>query len=530
MYSTGSTDALGRVTGVQYPNSPQGVPGSSVDLQYDDFGRVIQISDETGATNLQYDVFSRITQIAGSGGRKTLTREYTPLPGAWRTRDTLSGISGSWDSYEDGKGRIYRSRNPFNQEVRREFDVAGALLKETLPNGTDTLTGYDAWGRLASIEHRGKTGTGTALGRIEKYLYAYDSHDRVTEETIQSAAGASWSRYAYDSFGRMVREWTGQGATTDFDTSYAYDRNDNRTQKKQNGVIEYSGFDAADRLLWTNTHSNTPPNGSGWSWRQFAYDDFGQIVYRARGGFIPNAGPWKREVDLKWDSQGRLREARDRSAGNRQLMSASYTADGERITKSDPITGAHINSYGLHDTGRNTVFTPGQERGNSASQPAFIQANGGARASPQSLRSGARVGRFWPAELDEPCFPPPGLVLGDLFHDRFDLIERHYVVSEIRFKPLPVCCQRRLDQFLSLLLRIRHGSPLPVRPRMAGRTQLPRTVVNRPPECETLGPQRIHATAGPRWVGMRLPPSAAQPPLAGANPSATGTGLVLAVP
>ncbi len=54
-----------------------------------------------------------------------------------------------------------------------------------------------------------------------------------------------------------------------------------------------------------------------------------------------------------------MREARDRSAGNRQLLSATYTADGERITKSDPITGAHINSYGLHDTNRNTVYTPG---------------------------------------------------------------------------------------------------------------------------------------------------------------------------
>ena len=45
-------------------------------------------------------------------------------------------------------------------------------------------------------------------------------------------------------------------------------------------------------------------------------------------------------------------------AGDRQLLSATYTADGERITKSDPITGAHVNSHGLHDTNRNTVYPP----------------------------------------------------------------------------------------------------------------------------------------------------------------------------
>ena len=104
-----------------------------------------------------------------------------------------------------------------------------------------------------------------------------------------------------------------------------------------------------------------------------------------------------------------MREARDRSAGNRQLLSATYTADGERITKSDPITGAHINSYGLHDTNRNTVYTPGvgfraagTDRFHHADRLGSTRAltDGAGRVS--TVKSKARYSAFGQAKLQGP--------------------------------------------------------------------------------------------------------------------------------
>ncbi len=108
-------------------------------------------------------------------------------------------------------------------------------------------------------------------------------------------------------------------------------------------------------------------------------------------------------------NETRLREPRDRSAGNRQFLSGTYTADGERITKNDPITGAHINSYGLHDTNRNTVYTPsvgfraaGTDRFHHADRLGSTRALTDGAGRVDTVKSSACCSAFGQAQLQGP--------------------------------------------------------------------------------------------------------------------------------
>jgi len=71
----------------------------------------------------------------------------------------------------------------------------------------------------------------------------------------------------------------------------------------------------------------------------------------------------RKVLDFRWDSDGRLREV---SEAGQAPWGATYAADGERITKSDFASGAHIYSFGLHDTAGNTVHTQGTRSGRTA--------------------------------------------------------------------------------------------------------------------------------------------------------------------
>jgi RHS repeat-associated protein len=122
----------------------------------------------------------------------------------------------------------------------------------------------------------------------------------------------------------------------------------------RNGVNEYYGVDAADKLLWTNRTNALPTAGQANPYTLFSYDAFGNMVRRDR----KDSAGTRKIVDFAWDSDGRLRQALDETTAT-SLLTASYTADGERVTKTDVTTGGHVYSYGLFDSNASTWYTPG---------------------------------------------------------------------------------------------------------------------------------------------------------------------------
>jgi RHS repeat-associated protein len=343
-------DALHRVTRVVYPDSPQGVPGFSVETAFDEFGRPKSVSDATGLTAVVYDALDRPVQVLPSGGRKTAAFEYlkdTTFK-RWITRTTLVGV-GTWEEREDTKGRFSGVLNPFGQAFSLEYNLAGEPTRRYMANGTWSEYGYNPRGLLQTLAHRKADGS-----LLDQFTYAYYPTGRLFTETDNLN---QVHRFVYDALGQLKEEYHPDLGANGI--QYQYDANGNRRWVNRNGAIEYYGVDAADKLLWTNTAGDFAPTaGQAQPYSLFQYDYAGQTVRRERRG----ATGAPRAFDFRWDTDGRLREVKE---GLTPVVTSSYASDGERVSKTDLATGVHVYSFGLFDSAGATVYTPGfaQRRG-----------------------------------------------------------------------------------------------------------------------------------------------------------------------
>ena len=342
-------DAAHRPVRVNYPNSPDGTGGYTVETEYDDQGHVKRVTDATGASTYAYDDLGRVTQISPSGGRRAVTMTYLPDTGLkrWITRTTLAGV-GTWEEREDTKGRFSGTINPFGQSFSLEYNAAGQPVKRRQANNTRTEYSYLPTGELGALAHYLADNT-----LLDQLTYTYDPDGRLLTETD---AGSRVHAYTYDALGQLSDEQHPDLGPTG--TQYHYDANGNRTQVVRGSLTEWYGVDNADKLLWTHTTASGLPNpgvptsGQASGYSLYGYDAFGQTVARDRRG----RDGQHHAFDFRWDADGRLREVRENGA---TALSAQYAADGERVTKTD-AAGGHVNSFRLHDSaGAGTTYTPG---------------------------------------------------------------------------------------------------------------------------------------------------------------------------
>jgi RHS repeat-associated protein len=120
-------------------------------------------------------------------------------------------------------------------------------------------------------------------------------------------------------------------------------------------VTEWAGYDAQNKLLWTNQAGNFPPaSGQAAAYRLYQYDPSGQPVQiekrSAGGGVVLD--------QLEWDGMRKLRRLR---CQGQERYTAEYDSSGIRV-RSRLYGVDHLYSYGaglLHDEAGNTVYTPG---------------------------------------------------------------------------------------------------------------------------------------------------------------------------
>ena len=340
-------DALYRVTQVDHPQSPQALAGFSTSATYDEFGRTQTVTDSTGTTSYTYDAYGRVRKITPTG-RRELSISYFEDPYLQRayTRVSLYGVSGYWESREDPKGRSSGVINPFGQEFSYEYNAAGQPLWQYNANNTKTRYQYDVRGRLNRLTHFDRT---EAI--LDDFAYSHDAEGRLTQELD---GALQQHNFAYDDFGQLIREEHPDlpGGLT----RYFYDANGNRTDVQRGSGHEYYHVDAADKLLWTNTAGNTAPTANqSAAYNLFTYDDFGQMSRRDR-----KDASGRKVLDFKWDGDGRLRSVQGTPGG---YLSATYTADGQRVEKVDGTGGVRYH-FGLFDeattSGQSSVtYTPG---------------------------------------------------------------------------------------------------------------------------------------------------------------------------
>ena len=349
-------DELSRVKKIIYPASPQGIAGFTVEYARDGFGRISSVTDASGGTtSYLWDGLNRVTSVTPSGGRRGTTFGYVPdfTNKRWLTLTSVSGV-GTWQEWEDTKGRLSTLQNPDGQSFRYEYNLAGqpTSLVRSLSPGVNKATTFEyfANGRLQRIRHkRDQTNS------VREHAYGYDVVGRVTSETATDLSRT----FGYDKLGRLTSETLTQGLATQT-LGYQYDKNDNRTRVTRNGVSEYYGVDLADKLLWTNTAGNVAPNPAsppGTAFSLFSYDAFGQMIGRDRR----DASGQRTITNLIWDSDGRLREATQQglTGSANKVYAADYDADGGRYKVANPKVGGSLtNTGGLFEEGYLNATTP----------------------------------------------------------------------------------------------------------------------------------------------------------------------------
>ncbi|MBL8816279.1 MAG: hypothetical protein JNL58_09630 [Planctomyces sp.] len=182
-------DSLDRVLSVTYPN------GTSLNFTYDAAGRRTSATDHNGALiSYHYDSFGRLAEVLSDSG---------------------SGAT---------------------SVILYQYDSLGRLQTETRGNGASTQYEYDEISRVQRISHRNQTGQ-----LLEEFVHTYDLAGRIIGR--ESTAGPT--DYEYDTSGQLTRVTLPGGRSI----SYSYDRDGNRTQVNDSGVLTAWSSNGADQYL-----------------------------------------------------------------------------------------------------------------------------------------------------------------------------------------------------------------------------------------------------------------------------------------
>lgn len=293
--TTYTYDPMGRVTKSAYPD------GASVGFTYDALGQRTQMTDALGKTSYKYDIHGRPTSITDPNGY-TIGYEYDP-------RGLLSKLI-----YPDSKAATYKwdangqltTVQDANGVTQYQYDLAGKVIKRTLPNSVTTLYEYDAkTNQLTGIQH-----LDSKNAVLLKFLYELDAVGNRTKMTRTEANGtARATRYKYDALYRLIEVVYPDGETV----TYEYDVTGNRIvmNSTKNGVTRYT-YNSLGQLTQLEGSKET---------ESFSYDVNGNMVERKKKSGAA--------VRYSWDYENLLVGVNDGTT----KVAFGYDGDGRRLIK-----------------------------------------------------------------------------------------------------------------------------------------------------------------------------------------------------
>lgn len=357
-YVSQSYDAMGNVTLVEtHGSGAAGVIGSA-SFAYDDRNRVTHVSGAITPT-LSYAI-----DYAYDAVGNPVQKSYT-LPGA-------SGpiqVTQTWDA-NNRLTNLTRSEGAETVSVAKSYTAGGRLsVTQSSSNSapaTWTFTGYDAAGRVSSIEHCADAGCATVLSR---FVYTYDADgNRIGEQVFKDGA-LTQIQTDVDGLGRLAHEARlplippGPPA---YDAVYSYDAVGNRLSSHDliSNRTTQTSYDAAHRISEvTEFVGPLPARGL-----LYQYDPTGNLTQRVSTLVVPPAQPLAEQFD--YDCEGRLIGYRDLVNGTQQrtlydglgnkILTAG-TAGGKAYVYDGPNVAAEYNATVPATPALQATYLYGQE-------------------------------------------------------------------------------------------------------------------------------------------------------------------------
>ncbi len=319
-----------------------------ISYEYDKISRITRITDTTGA-ELRYTYNSRnaLTSIM----EKMEEGKWRELHCFYRSNGRLERVAETADKEGCGKGYAQTSY---------EYDPEGNVTKITTPSGNEILREYDADGLLVKEEHKENGGD------IHNcFTYEYDKAGNLTKVTDVFGVPVS---YEYDVRNRLTAMTGKNGGIT----RLTYDRNGRvesmalpkECSEKGNGAEGYRyGYDISDRII-----SLTGPDGTLIYER--SYNPYGELeqetdnagsgirfVYDYMGRKIQAATTGQAEESYEYDPLGNLTATTDGN-GNRTGFSVDAWGRIREILKAD----SSRETYEYDLAGNMTKATDGEGR------------------------------------------------------------------------------------------------------------------------------------------------------------------------
>mgnify|MGYP005832630037 CR=1 FL=1 len=353
-------NTLGNITKITAPS------GATINYTYDDYARLLRVSDSDGDTDFTYDAYGNITSIKTPSG---LTTSFTYENVRHQLSSFIDPMGHVTNYFYDAQGNLIKMTDPLGQETTYEYDSHGKLVKMTAPGGRETTFTHDANGYLTEI-------TDTVGSNVYTVAIEYDAVGNVTKITRPggSTIEAQWNvlnqltrltdnlftpvrvyEYAYNAGNRMTKI-TENGSEKGFvyddlrivridfpggrSVQYGYSNNDLiASVTDATGTTQYT-YDNMDRVSGV-----TFPDATS-----LALTYTNDYLTRVQGG--------GKDVKYFYDQERRLIKIQDAITGTEYNF--TYNNDGSRTAMIDPAAGTTTYHYDALDR-LTSIDLPGGE-------------------------------------------------------------------------------------------------------------------------------------------------------------------------
>ncbi len=292
--------------------------GQLTQFEYDGVSRLVREIDPLGnATAYEYDANGNRTATVDPLGRRTAF-------------------------VYDAANRLLTVTDPLNQSTTYAYDAKGQIVSTTYANGDLLTYTYDAAGREAAVNYPDSTAIARsfdAAGRLTHVIapvtdmrLGYDAVGRLA--TVDDRRMQKTIRYAYDGTGNRTQLIGPDGLTT----RYTYDALDRLTQVVQGGQRIGLTYDANSRLIGQQM-------GDGVQ-MQIAYDSAGRTVemgYQGADGTVLD------QLAYTYDAAGNRTRI---DYANGDVLAYAYD-DANRLTGEQRTGGLSYNQTFAYDAAGN---------------------------------------------------------------------------------------------------------------------------------------------------------------------------------